>query len=259
MNSTSPSSRRTTGITHAMGSVGGDGGTEEAATLAALAILLAATAAHPPAEEIRTLSGRRAAFTPEHGTDLCLLLARGLMLGSRHCLRTLALTNVVFHVLNIRDLPTLRTVQLDNSEGATVTAGTGGAHIETWDPRKDPPLVDVADVRRYLALVAAGRDNLYTVPTVLGLSAQQWAFLRAHEDHSKKLTAMANKRNSDALTKSEELAQKLRANMSAPLAQRSAAPVARTQPVAHPPSVARPAAPGNGPGMPQQGGQHVSR
>jgi hypothetical protein len=85
------------------------------------------------------------------------------------------------------------------------------------------------------------------------------AFLRAHEDHSKKLTAMANKRNSDALTKSEELAQKLRANMSAPLAQRSAAPVARTQPVAHPPSVARPAAPGNGPGMPQQGGQHVSR
>ena len=44
--------------------------------------------------------------SPEHGTDLCLLLARGLMLGSRHCLRTLALTNVVFHVLNIRDLPT---------------------------------------------------------------------------------------------------------------------------------------------------------
>ena len=126
------------------------------------------------------LSGRRAAFTPEHGTDLCLLLARGLMLGSRHCLRTLALTNVVFHVLNIRDLPTLRTVQLDNSEGATVTAGDT-PRIERWDPRKDPPLVDVADVRRYLALVAAGRDNLYTVPTVLGLSAQQWAFLRAHE------------------------------------------------------------------------------
>jgi hypothetical protein len=44
----------------------GDGGTEEAATLAALAILLAATAAHPPAEEIRTLSGRRAAMAPCH-------------------------------------------------------------------------------------------------------------------------------------------------------------------------------------------------
>ncbi len=85
------------------------------------------------------------------------------------------------------------------------------------------------------------------------------AFLRAHEDHSKKLTAIANKRNSDALTKSEELAQKLRANMHtapppvsmrpagvggpSPGAQMNAAPTARAQPVAHPASVARPAAP----------------
>ena len=126
------------------------------------------------------LSGTRATFQPEHGTDMCLVLMRGLMLGTRHSLRTLALSNVVFHVLNTRDLPTLRTLELDNSEGATVTAGET-PRIERWDPRKDPPLVDEGDVRRYLALVAAGRDNLYTTRTVLRLSAKQWAFLRAHE------------------------------------------------------------------------------
>jgi hypothetical protein len=36
------------------------------------------------------------------------------------------------------------------------------------------------------------------------------AFLRAHEDYSKKLTATAEKRNAEALLKSEELAQKMR-------------------------------------------------
>ena len=126
------------------------------------------------------LSGTRATFQPEHGSDLCLVLTRGLMLGTRHRLRTLALSNVVFHVLDTRDLPTLRTVEVDNSEGGTATAGET-PRIERWDPRKDPPLVDEGDVRRYLALVAAGRDNLYTTRTVLGLSAKQWGFLRAHE------------------------------------------------------------------------------
>jgi hypothetical protein len=126
------------------------------------------------------LSGTRAAFQPEHGTDLCLVLTRGLMLGTRHRLRTLALSNVVFHVLNTRDLPTLCTLELDNSDGFTVTAGDN-PRIERWDPRKDPPLVDEGDVRRHLALVAAGRDNLYTTRTVLRLNEKQWAFLRAHE------------------------------------------------------------------------------
>ena len=126
------------------------------------------------------LSGTRATFQPEHGTDMCLVLTRGLMLGTRHRLRTLALSNVVFHVLNTRDLPTLRTLELDNSDGFTVTAGDT-PRIVWWDPRKDPPLVDEGDVQRHLALVAAGRDNLYTTRTVLRLSAKQWAFLRAHE------------------------------------------------------------------------------
>ena len=126
------------------------------------------------------LSGRRAVFKPEHGTDTCLLLTRGLMLGNRHCLRTLAFSNVVYHVLNTHDLPTLRTVELDNSEGAIDTA-VGGLRIETWDFRKDPPLLDEGDAERYIALIAAGRFNLYTARTVLGLSVKQWGFLRAHE------------------------------------------------------------------------------
>jgi hypothetical protein len=126
------------------------------------------------------LSGTRAAFQPEHGSYLCLVLTRGLMLGTRHRLHTLALSNVVFHVLNTRDLPTLRTLELDNSDGVTVTVGQH-PRIERWDPRKDPPLVDEGNVQRHLALVAAGHDNLYTTRTVLGLSAKQWAFLRAHE------------------------------------------------------------------------------
>ena len=124
------------------------------------------------------LSGTRAAFVPEYDTDLCLLLKKGLMLGIRHNLRTLAFNNVAFNVLNTVDLHTLQTVQLDNTEG---TAVGDVPRIEKWDPQKDPPPVDEADMQRYLALIAAGRHNLYTVRTVLGLSAKQWAFMHAHE------------------------------------------------------------------------------